>query len=160
MADSFTSPARSSDLVENFHSFAMLLFLPAMLEKNHLLGWICNAIWFTGNMLLFSFFLTLSWTRFILTFRRKQRCPNTHIPSPCSGSYRFCHCRCTLAKKSYITKSQTFTHTGQVGGMVVNSYFYLYLWTCLCIWSPSRGRVRVGNGSELAPPGNVHGCSQ
>ena len=35
IAESLTSPARSSALVENRHSFAMLLFLPAMLRQSH-----------------------------------------------------------------------------------------------------------------------------
>ena len=35
MAESLVSPARSSALVENRHSFAMLLFLPAMLRQSH-----------------------------------------------------------------------------------------------------------------------------
>ena len=35
IAESLTSPARSSALVENRHSFAMLFFLPAMLRQSH-----------------------------------------------------------------------------------------------------------------------------
>ena len=96
IADSFTSPARSSAFVENFHSFAMLFFLPARLKQSHILHGFA-LLFFLLAMLkqcnLLGFYI--SW---IPTFPHRQICPSTHILLPCSGSHMFYHCRCTFIR--------------------------------------------------------------
>ena len=88
IADSFTSPARSSAFVENFHSFAMLFFLPARLKQSHMLAWICStALFFLLKILKQCNVICWCFISWVFTFPHRQICPSTHILLPCSGSH-------------------------------------------------------------------------